>query len=519
MSEARLFLVLLAAVAVLALLARRLPLPAPVVLVIGGLGLGALPFVPRVTLSPEVVLLVFLPAILFPAAVSYAREDVVPAIGSIGSLAIGLVLATTAAVAAAAHVVLGLPWGPAVVLGAVLAPTDPVSATSILRASGAPSRIATILEGESLVNDGTAVTLFRTALGTLGASFSVAGSLADFAAIALGGAAVGLLIGAVVSRVLAELDDVEIESVIAVLTAYGSYVVAEQVGVSGILSTVLAGYVVGRRRSEITSPETRLRSGSFWSLLEFISVSVLFVLIGLEISKVLPVAAARSGASLVIGVLATTAAVAATRLVWMFTVPLLVGLVGPGDRGRSGPPRESLVLVLGGMRGAVSVAVALAIPLTIANQPFPERDTVIFVALASVVVLLVGPALALPPALRRLGLVRSADDRRLSDARAALAEAALARAKQIEDQGQAPDDLVIRASDVYEGRLASERLRDDEETNAERSDRRDAYRQILRALLNAERRRLDQLRSEGAVTGETLNVLEHDLDLEEQRLR
>ncbi|MFL5580669.1 MAG: Na+/H+ antiporter [Gemmatimonadaceae bacterium] len=520
MGDVHLIMALLAAVVLLSLAARPLHVPHAVVLVIGGIGLGALPFVPDARLDPDLILLAFLPPILFPSALAYAREDVLPELRAIGFLALGLVVATSAAVAVVAHLALGVPWAAAWVLGAVLGPTDPVSATAVLRAAGAPQRIATILEGESLINDGTALTLFRIALAAVGAAFVPASAALDFVTIAIGGAVAGAAIGWLVSELLRRIEDVEVESAIAVLTAYGSYVLAEEIHVSGILATVLAGYVIGRRLSEISSPETRLRSGSFWALIQFLSETMLFVLVGVVFADSFADEQARSVPELIGITLLVTAVVGLTRLAWMFTVPYLLGLVDPKGRSPSVPPAELLVLVLGGMRGAVSVAVALAIPATVEGTPFPERDAIVVIALGSVALLLIGPALALPPVLRGLGLDDpDAQAHRLARARIALAEAALDRASELEERRSAPEDLLARARALYEGRLAGLRHEVGDGDGHGREDGDAAYRHVLRQLLDAEWRTLRRLESERDVTGDALRRLERDLDLETRRLR
>lgn len=492
---------------VLALIARPLRIAQPVVLVLGGLVLALTPLAPDAHVDPEIVLFAFLPAILFPSAIAYAREDVRPALRPVSFLAVGLVLATTAAVAGAVQLTLDVGWPAAVVVGAVLAPTDPISATALLRGLGAPSRLATILEGESLINDGTSLTLFSVAIGAVGGGFALGAAFGDFVLIAAGGAAVGAVLGWAAAEVLRRVDDVETESALAVLTAYGSYLLAEELAVSGILATVVAGFVIGTRMTDITSPETRLRSGSFWALLEFLAVSMLFVLVGLFVGDAIGTVGAEDVGRIAGATAAVSAVVLATRLGWMVTVPHLVRLAIPG-KGRPYPTRELIALVAGGMRGAVSVAAALAIPLTAGGAPFPERDVLVLVALLAVVVLLVVPAVALPRLLRALDLAggRDAPDERAI--RTAMTEAALARLDDIET-----GDGVERARDEYRHRLRALQTGDDR--SAEERGRR---RRVLLDAIEAERAELNRLNEEGSVAGGPLRDLERELDREERRL-
>src|SRR3954466_12419257 len=222
MEEAELFAALLVAVVLVALAVRRLQgVPDAVALVVGGIVVGLLPFAPEIRLDPDVIFAVFLPPILYPSAFRFAAEDGRSNVRPIAFLAVGLVLATMAAIAAAVHAVAGIPWAAAFALGAVLAPTDPVAATTVIRSSGAPPRLATILEGESLINDGTSLTALKIAIGAVGGSFAAFSALGEFALVAFGGAAVGAALGFVASQVRRRIDDLELEATISVLLAFG----------------------------------------------------------------------------------------------------------------------------------------------------------------------------------------------------------------------------------------------------------------------------------------------------------
>ncbi len=521
MEQAELFAALLVAVVLVALAARRLErVPDAVALVLGGIAGGLLPFAPEISLDPEVIFVVFLPPILYPSAFNFAFEDVRGNLRPIGLLAVGLVLATMGAIALVAHLAAGIGWAPALVLGAVLAPTDPVAATTVIRASGAPGRLATILEGESLINDGTALTALRIAVTAVGGSVSAASALGDFVLIALGGAAVGAALGWFTAQLRRRIDDLELESTISVLLAYGAFILADRLGVSGVLAVVFAGYVMGRTDA-IGSPETRVGGASFWSVAQFLAESILFLLIGLTFAQLLDDPATRPAAE--IAGLAGLVVVAAVvvRLAWMFSVPYLVGLLDARTRGLTSlvAARERVVIAFAGLRGAVSVAAALTIPTTVGGEQFPDRTMLITVAVAAIVVLLVAPALGLPPLLRALGLTGRGDVKeREMRARAALARAALKRADDLAADEEVPDDALARLRERHELRL-QRHGGDDGGADADADDRAALYRRLQRELLTAQRERLAGLRHEGAVQGELLRTLQRDLDLEEARLR
>jgi CPA1 family monovalent cation:H+ antiporter len=510
-----LFIALLAGVLVLVSLAGPLRVPYPVLLVLGGLGAGLLPFVPAVHTEPDFVLLAFLPPILYRAAWTFAAEDVRLQWFPIAALAVGLVLLTIAAVAAVAHAVIGIPWEPAFVLGALLGPTDPVAATSVIRRLGGPDRTATILEGESLVNDGSGLTAFRIAVGVTGAEAFHPGSASlEFVGVALGGLALGAALGWIGSLMRRRLAAAELEITAGLLVAYGAYALGERLGVSGILAVVAAGFVVGRVGAS-SGPEVRVQATAFWRTLIFVAESTLFLLVGITFAEVL-----RRGDEpllrIALDALLVTATILVVRLAWMYTVPYLVARV---DR-RLAPgrpltdPRERLLLGVSGMRGAVSVALALAVPASM-----PHHDQVVLLACGAVLLTLVPAALALPGLVRALGLSQDEEARqRYVDARVRVHAAALDRAEQLGDRGDAPEDLIARARENYELRI--ERLEGSlEHTDDDHGDRADAYRRVRHQLIEAEREALEELSRASEVRGATLRRISKELDLEEARLR
>jgi len=522
MEEAELFAALLVAVVLVALAVRRLQgVPDAVALVVGGIVVGLLPFAPDIRLDPDVIFAVFLPPILYPSAFRFAAEDVRSNVRPIAFLAVGLVLATMAAIAAAVHAVAGTAWAASFALGAVLAPTDPVAATTVIRGSGAPQRLATILEGESLINDGTSLTALRIAIAAVAVAPSVGSAVGEFAVVALGGLAIGTALGWLSWHLRRRLDDLELEATIAVLLAYGAFILAERLGVSGVLAVVAAGYVMGRT-DVVGSPETRIGGTSFWAVAQFLAESILFLLVGLTFAQVLDDPAARPAAEL-LGITAVVVAAAdAIRFAWMFTMPHVAALLDP--RTRSPTPLvsapERLVIGYTGLRGAVSVAAALTIPAAVSGTAFPERSTVVAVAIAAIVVLLVVPALTLPLVLRAAGLQGAGDaEQQERGARAEMAEAALVRADELAADTRVPDDVLERARERYELRLRRYGDGNGDGASSDADERAAVYRDVLRETLSAQRARLSALRREGKVSGEVLRALERDLDLEEARIR
>jgi Na+/H+ antiporter len=515
--DINLLIFLLLAVVVLAALGRRSRVPEPIVLVLGGLALGLVPGVPAPRIDPEVVLFVFLPPLLYHAAfVASAyelRQQAVP----IGTLAIGLVLVTVAAVAAMAHWVVGIDWGPAVVLGAVLGPTDPVAATTIIRRLGAPTRIGTILEGESLINDATGLTAFKLAVGAVGAASVTVWSIGPkFLAVAVGGIAVGVAAGWLFGRLRRVLDDPSIDVTLSLLTPFVAYVPAEELGASGVLAAVTAGLWIGHQSLGLAGPESRIRTRTFWDALDFLLNSVLFLLIGLQLPSIAGRIEEVATLPLIGHGLLLSAVVIGVRMAWMFTVPILVAAIGPSYTSH----RERLVLGWSAMRGAVSLAAALAIPETTAGGgPFPDRDLIVFLAYAVVLVTLVGPGLTLAPLVERLGLGQE-EARRHADAalRLDITRAALDRLAEIERDEAAPERVIDRLRDRYESRLGRLQARVGEADESRGHYQRDAAR-VQTELLNAEREALAEMQRERAYPADLLEGMQSEIDLDESRLR
>jgi monovalent cation/hydrogen antiporter len=516
-------ILLLAAVVLLAGVASKLNAPHPVALVTGGLVLGAIPGVPRVTLDPQVIFFVFLPGLAYSAAYLVSPEALFRNARAIGLLATGLVVMTMGGIAVLAHVVVGMPWGTSFVLGAVLGPTDPVSATAVVRRLGAPQRISTILQGEALINDGTGLAVFKIAVAAVGAGgFSPAAAVGQFAKLSAGGVAVGVAAAFLASRVRMRLDEPELEITTSVVTAYAAYALADRAGFSGVLASVAAGLYARHGSHRSLGAASRLESSSFWGVATFVLESLLFLLVALDFPKL--VSSEHVGAwTLLAQVAAVGGAALAVRFAWMFTIPYLTSWVDR-RRGREAgfSARERIVLGWAGMRGGVSLAAALSVPVTAASgEAFPDRQLVILLAYTTVVATLILPTPTLSPLIRRLGLSQPEAIRRQAlEARARLAEAALRRADELEryaDGFSPSDEAVRRVRDRYEMRLRrfSEQLDADD---GEQPGDVEEYHRLSHELIEVERAELRRLKRERALPQSALLEIERDLDLDESRL-
>src|ERR671929_119832 len=320
---------LLLAVAVLGAAARAVNIPYPIVLVAGGLALGFVPGLPDVTLQPDLVLVIFLPPLLYSGAFFANLRDLRANLRVISLLAIGLVIATACVVAVVAHALIdGIPWAAAFALGAIVAPTDRLAATTIARRLGVPRRTIAILEGEGLLNDGTALVAYKVAVSAaVGASVTVGGATWDFLAGAAGGIAIGLIAGWLIAEVRKRLDDVPVEITISLLSGYAGYVPAERIGASGVLAAVTTGIYIGWRAPEISTARMRLEGFAVWEILVFLLNALLFVLIGLQLRSIVDGLHGRSAAALAGQAAAIVAVVVLTRIAWANTTPYLIRLL------------------------------------------------------------------------------------------------------------------------------------------------------------------------------------------------
>jgi monovalent cation/hydrogen antiporter len=519
-----LLLALMVAVAGLSALALVLDVPYPILLVLGGLVLGFVPGMPPIEFPPDLVLVVFLPPLLYWAAFMSSPRDLRADLRAISLSAVGLVLATIAAVAWTAHTLInGLPWAAAVVLGAIVAPTDPLAATTIARRLGVPRRLLTVIEGESLLNDATALVAYRIAVGVVvGGSFTLWGAGLRFVGAAAGGVAIGLAVGWLVAQVRSRLEDPLVEIVISLVSGYAAYLPAERLGASAVLAAVTTGLYLGWRAPELASVSTRLLGTSFWKVLTYLLNAVLFILVGLQLPAILDALAGRPASTLVEQAVLVSAAVVAVRIAWGFTVPYLIRALDrrPAQRLRRVGARERLVVAWSGMRGAVSLAAALALPFEGAGgQPFPERDLIVFLTFGVIFTTLVVQGLTLPALIRRLGVTGDgAEVREELQARLGATDAALQRLDQLASEDWTRDDTVERMRGLYDYRRRRLSARAGEIQDDGYEDRSIAYQRLVRELLEAQRRAIIQLRNQGAISTDVMHRVERDLDLEDSRL-
>ena len=511
------FLLLFAATG-LAVLARRLRIPYPILLVIGGLLLGLVPGLPQVTLPPDLVFLLFLPPILFGAGYFTSIRDFKANLRPISLLAIGLVVTTTAVVAIVVHaLVSGLDWAPAFALGAIVAPPDAVAATAIFQRLGVPRRVVSILEGESLVNDATALVIYRAAVFVaVGGSFSLLGLAGNFVLAAVGGVVVGVALGTVVGRVMTKLDDPVFSVVISFLAPVAIYLPAELLGLSGVLATVAAGIVLGRNAARNMSSEVRIAGQATWQVLLFLINGAAFILIGLQLRTVLAGLGDRPAAELIGLAVAVSLTVIFVRIAWVYPGAYLPRALSAGIREReTAPPLRNVFIVSwAGMRGVVSLAAALALPLNV-----PQRDLLVFLTFAVILATLVGQGLTLPLLIHKLGVVAEGGQaHEEAHVRVAAADAALATLMQLAEKWPGHLELIdtLRAQYAHRAQHLDEERHEGPETEAEQELLE--HREIRRAVIDAEREAIIRLRDAGAVNDEVFRAVERDLDLEELRM-
>jgi CPA1 family monovalent cation:H+ antiporter len=510
--------VLLSAAALL-VLAYRTSIPYPILLVVGGAGIGFVPGLPTVELPPEAVLVIFLPPLLYAAAFFSSLRDLRENKRPIGLLAIGLVVTTTLGVGVVAHAFVDdLSWAAAFALGAIVAPTDPVAATAIASRSGAPRRIVTVLEGESLVNDATALVAYKVALAAiLTGTFSLVEAAGSFVWQAAAGVAIGIAIGAAVAEVRRVIDDAPTEITISLLTPYFAYLPAEALGVSAVLAAVTSGIWLGWRAPRLITSATRIQLYSVWEVLVFVLNAALFLLVGLQLPGIIERISDDYGASdLALWAALVAGAVIAIRFLWVFPATYLPRWASRSLRERDPvPPVGSIVLIAWvGMRGAVSLAAALALP-----PDLPARDLIVFLVYGVILVSLVLEGATIAPLIRLFGLH---DDGRLDrievKARIKAAKAAIARIDELMGEDWVREETATRLRGFHEFRIRRFRARFDDEDDGTIDDQSIAYQQLQRSVLEAQREELIRLRDARYINDEVLRRIEHDLDLEDARL-
>lgn len=514
-----LYVILVAIAAGAAVLARQLRTAPSIVLVLIGIGLALIPGTPSVELDPEVALTIILPPLIYWAGVSMSWQEFRRNMRAVAWMAIGCVVFTTVAVAAIAHGLLGMPWSVGFLLGAIISPPDIVAPAAITRPLGLPRRLVVILEGEGLVNDATALILYKFAVAAVSTGvFSFAEATGTFSAILIGETLYGLAVGWATLTLRHWLRDPRIELTVALVTPYLAFWVPHDLGGSGVIATVAAGLFVSWNGAALISSATRLQGAFFWDLYVYLIEGIVFLVTGLQARTVVERVDGDWG-WLAAAAAMLTFAVVAVRFVWVFPVSWLPAwLTGvPREPGRSWRPVFALAFT--GVRGVVSLAVAVAIPLTVASgEPFPFRDIILFLSFSVIIATLVGEGLLIPHVVRWLELdaVRQGEqvlerDQELA-ARFETAEVSLARLSAIGRDGQIAEAVLLRLSH----RLTDRR----EHWTASRDSADDFARssEIESELIRGERDHLFDLLRRGDITDEARRRLEHELDLDEARL-
>lgn len=517
-------LLLVAGSAVVAAGARRTPVPAPLLLVAVGLAVSYVPGVPDYTLDPDVVLPLLLPPLLYTSATDSSYLDLRAQVRPVALLSVGYVLFATFVVGWAAYVIVpGLPLTAALVLGAVVAPPDAVAATAVARRVGLPSRITTILQGESLLNDATAITAYKVALAAaVGEGATWAGGIGEFLLAAVGGVGVGLLMMVPIHWLRTHLKEALLQNTLSLLIPFVAYAVAEQVHASGVLAVVVVALYLGHRAWEVDFA-TRLQEEAVWKMVAFVLESAVFALIGLQLPVVLKGLGEYRGLDAALYAIALFLVVVATRFVWVYPAAFLPRVFSARIREREDNPtwKGAMTTAWAGMRGVVSLAIAFSIPLTVhGGDPFPQRNIILFLTFTTVIGTLVVQGLSLPPIIRLLKFPgRDPQAETLAEANAQAQASRVAEKRLnalLEDERNAlPPPLADRLREVLERRRNAvwERLGATNPVTGETVD--DTYRRLSREMISAERSMFVRLRDGRYIDDEMLRTLLRRLDLEE----
>jgi monovalent cation/hydrogen antiporter len=512
-------LLLLAVLVVVALVARRLNVAPSILLVVAGIALALIPGLPRIALAPELVLLGILPPLIYSAGVAMSWREFRFNLRPIALFAFGLVLFTAAAVAVAAYYLLGVPLAVGFVLGAIVSPTDAVAPLAVVRRLGLPRRLIVVLEGEGLANDATALILYRFAVAAVGTGlFSFGTAVGEFALIVVGEIAYGIGVGWASLRLRRWAGDPRVEITLSLLTPYVAFLVPQHLGGSGVLAAVAAGLYVSWNGPLLIPAATRLQGIFFWDLLIYLLEGLLFLVTGMQLRTLIDRSEPILLHQLALAVPLVVAVIVVARLVWVYPAAYLPRWISPSLARRDPAPSWQFLFMLGftGVRGVVSLAAALALPLTTsAGAPFPDRDLILFIAFGVIVVTLVGEGMVLAPIVRWLALPRDADEERRRESDAELKA-------RIETLNVAQSELERVARDGSTESSVLELLRSRQANRARQvpkdADGREAVAAALalRAeLINAEREYIYQLLREGQITDEARRRIERELDLEE----
>lgn len=519
----QIFLILLAALAGTALLARRINVAPAILLLLTGIVLAFVPGMPPLELPPELVLLVVLPPLIYSASVAMSWREFKSNLRPIILLAVGCVIFTAFAVAAATHYLIGLPWNVGFLLGAIVAPPDVVAPLAVARRLAIPRRIMVVLEGEGLANDATALILYRFAVVAISTGvFSFPKAIGEFSAIVVGEAAFGIAVGWLSLRARHWARDPQIEITLSLITPYVAFWLPERFGGSGVIATVACGLYMSWNGPLLISAATRLQGIFFWNLVIYLIEGLLFLLTGFQMRLLFEKSKAFPLDDILIATALVTVMIVIARFAWTFPAIYLPRIIGRIRERDPAPPWQwAFVLSFTGVRGAVSLAAALALPFALPDgSPFPERDLILFVAFGVIFITLVGFGLGLAPIVRWLGVAQAGRSERVAEleseisARREALDAALKSFDRITEHREISDEVVqllrarheTRASQLPNSLDPDARLRSATGTG------------LTRELISAERKFIHVLLRDGKITDETRRHIERDLDLEEASL-
>jgi CPA1 family monovalent cation:H+ antiporter len=518
---------LLAIVGAVAWIAARLHLPPPILLVVAGIALALMPWVPSITLQPDVVLLVLLPPLIYFAAFTMSWQAFRANLRPILLLALGCVIVTTIAVAGAAHWLLGFPLGVAFMLGAIVSPPDVVAPLAVAERLSIPRRIIAVLEGEGLVNDATALILFNLALTTVFTGrFSLPEAVVDFALVLVAETAWGFVVGYVILRLRHFAAEPRLEVLLSLLTPFVAFWPPHALGGSGVLATVVSGLYVGSAGVALIRSNTRLQALFFWDVVNTVITGTIFLLTGLQARTVAAGLDAATLTHLVVNGVLVSAVVIVVRFLWVFPATYVPRWLFPRIAARDPAPnwRMPFVIAFTGVRGVVSLAAALSVPIAIASDvAFPRRDAVLVLTFVVIVVTLVAQGLTLPWVLKKLRLdklglaeVRRRKEREIY-ARMEAARAALAELDAAAKTHALPEEVIAPWREREQLRIAQ--LEGERERDGERFAASASMHRLELALVAAQRKRLNELLRSGEVSDAIRRRVERDLDLDEERLR
>jgi monovalent cation/hydrogen antiporter len=522
-STIQILISLLIVIVAVSIISKRLKVPPSILLVIAGVVLALVPGLPPVTLAPEVVLLLVLPPLIYSSAVAMSWREFRFNLRPISLLAVGCVIFTMVSVAVACHWLLDFPWPVGFVLGAIVSPPDPVAPLAIARRLRLPRRLVVILEGEGIANDATALILYRFGVAAVSVgSFSLPDAVGMFFVIVAGEILWGIGVGWMMLRVRRWVDDPRSEIILSVLIPFLAYWPPQMLGGSGVLATVTAGLYISYNGLRLISAATRLQGVFFWDFFVYVIEGMVFLITGLQARALVADFGRYSISTLVLSVVVVSAAVIMTRFIWVYPAAYLPRWLIPAIARRDplAPWQWQFVLGFTGIRGIVSLAAALGLPLMTAHGvPFPDRDMILFLTFAVILVTLVGQGLTLPAVIRWLGLADTGRRERHTErveefmARRRAIEAAMGRLEQITKERRVPEDLVRLVRDHYRERLRRGEHRIDGDAHHRKMI--ELTDEVELSLLGAERETANHLYYQGELTDEARRRIERGLDLRE----